>query len=117
MGDTGTDIISIPKDANRAVEVIQKLTQKVGVPPFWRLNRGTLWRPPGTRKWPEVAVMEHTDEMMRQGFVILRYKDKTQVSVGTDELYKGHAILPGDITEKWVVCKKGERNVRGQEHE
>ncbi len=117
MGDKPvTDIISIPKNGSDAVGLLERVTREVGQPPFWRVNRGTLFRPTGTRKWPEVAVVEVTKESFRQGFVIMRYHDKTQVTVGTDELYKGHVVLPCDITEKWMVCKPGERNLHGKEH-
>ena len=119
--DESTDLsvvgMKLPKDPKLAATHLMNIKSRSDFPPFWVPNNGSLWLPEGVRKKREIAMAIITDEMFKMGFFELKYKDGTVVSLKTKDLSRGSTVDPRDITQKWVLCKKDEKNIRGIKHE
>lgn len=114
--DTNLEIagISFPKDAKAAGQMVLDKTQNMNRPPYWMPKRWAIGLPGSIRSYPEIAILVADDATLRQGFVMLRYHDSTQVSISLDKLYKGVMMQPGEITQKWVQSSRGEKDIRGR---
>ncbi len=113
---TITRLHDVPKAKDKAVEFLKKTAELNGEMPYWRPNRSS-WKtllPQGVRPWPEVAVMDSSAQYVRNDYVLLRYCDGVKATIGTDKLYKGHVIYPGEVTKKWLVAEEGEMNIKHQ---
>lgn len=109
------DRLPLPDDEHRAGTMLMDMTRETGQPPFWAPT--TSWGLPDHVRKREVAVAIITEESFKMGFIELKYHDGTVVSLRTKDLHYGDAIMPGEITQKWLMCKPGERDLRGVHHE
>ena len=106
----------LPRDPSVAMTHLMDMTQRTNFPPFLVPCR-SLWLPPGVRGKREVASAVLSDDSLKMGFVELKYHDGTTVSVEVKNLAAFESYMPGDITQKWVLCRKGEKDLRGRIHE
>lgn len=109
--------LRLPKDPTAAATRLMDLTKQGDTPPFWVPSRGHLWLPAGVRGKREVAIAVITNDSFRMGYVELKYHDGTVVSLKTKDLHYGDAVMPGEITQKWLLCRPTERDLRGKQHE
>lgn len=108
---------------------ILKRTCDLRRPPFWRpyKYRQGIFRkhevtqedlPEGVRPYPNVAQLFLTEQMLKMGMVELRYKDGTRTALTLKELAPlgPDSIDATQVTEKWVIAEKGDRDLTGQVH-
>jgi hypothetical protein len=106
----------LSKDPSVALTHLIDMTKQSDFPPFWVPYNAHLWLPPSVRSNREVATAVITNDSFKMGFIELRYKDGTVVSLKTQDLHTGCAVMPGEITQKWVLCDVGEKDLRGNVH-
>jgi hypothetical protein len=83
---------------------------------FWGPRK--TWRrlPNGVRPYPEVALLDTTEELLRRGVVQLKYGDGTPLTVEITELSIGVVWDAYQITTKFLMVGKGERDKSGVTH-
>jgi hypothetical protein len=92
------------------------LTQGFKKISFWGAKK--TWRrlPNGVRPYPEVALLDSTPELLQRGVVQLKYGDKTPLTVEITDLSIGVVWDAYQITQKYLMVDKGERDMTGVTH-
>lgn len=87
-------------------------------PLFWVPKKGWFVKlPDGVRPYDEAALLVVTTAGAQKGVVDLRYSDHTVVRVFLSELLDtGIKLLPSEVTQKYHICRPGEKDMQGNIH-